>query len=82
MSAENDEDESIIDAKNEKLYGADCRKPKPGNTFEFIEDCIIEDPAEHEQTQMVILQDRDFEDVPGLFCRMTRNAITEECWEG
>ena len=82
MPDHNDEDKSIDDAKNEKLDGADCRKPKPGNTFELIEECNIENPAEREQVQMVVLQERDFEDLPGRFCRMTRSAITEECWRG
>ena len=82
MHADDDEDESIDDAKNEKLDGADCRNPKPGPTFEFIEDCIIEDTEDHEQVEIVVLQERDFEDVPGLSCRMYRSAITEECWQG
>ena len=78
----NEEDETIDDAKNEKLKGADCRKPKPGKTFQLIEECVIEDAAEHTNVTMVVLQERDFLDVPGFYCRMYRSAITEECWRG
>lgn len=82
LQAADDKEESFHDAKNEKLVGADCRRPKLGDTYEFVEDCIIEDDDEHEKVQMVVLQEREYEDVPALTCKMYRSAITEECWEG
>ena len=82
LQAADVEDESFHDVKKEKLEGADCRKPKLGDSFEFVEDCIIKDDEEHEKVQMVVLQERDYEDVPALTCKMYRSAIIQECWEG